>query len=360
MIYLDHNATTPLDERVLDAMLPYLKTFYGNPSALYRHGRIAQSAIDQAREHVAALVDAEPNQVIFTSGGTEANCLAIRQAQGQCIAASTVEHPSVINNLPDLAIQLPVTENGVIDLTSIRDQVWQSGDWLAVMLANNETGAIQPLAELSEFLVGRNVWLHCDAVQALGKMPVSFRQLAVQSMSLSSHKIYGPKGCGALVLADPAQAKPLFAGGDQEQALRAGTENVAAIVGFGCAAVLARQELQQRIQHMWQLRHSLEQALRSLKGLVIFSEHVERLPNTVQFAVPNHSGEMMVMQLDGLGIAVSSGSACASGSEHISPVLAAMKVDPMLAKAAVRISLGASNQQAHIDQLIAALKTICG
>lgn len=363
MIYFDHNATTPIDTRVVDAMLPYLHQLYGNPSSLYRLGRIARSAIDTAREQLAALIDASPSQIVFTSGGTEANALAIAAARGRRLVISAIEHPSISENAaqqdrsPALEI-LPVDASGVFSSQALAELHWQPGDFVSMMLANNETGAIQDVRSVVEQLAGRGVIVHSDAVQALGKMPISFKQLGAQLMSLSSHKIYGPKGCGALVRATDCALHPLQRGGDQEQGWRAGTENVAAIVGFGKAAELARLEFDQRSRHLQVLRQRLEQGLRAIPGLVIFAEQTPRLPNTVQFAAPGVNGDMLLMQLDQRNIAVSSGSACSAASSEVSPVLVAMAVPPSVARAAVRVSLGKDNTAAEVDQFVSVLQTL--
>ncbi|MGR8929672.1 MAG: cysteine desulfurase family protein [Gammaproteobacteria bacterium] len=364
MIYLDHNATTPLDPRVVDAMLPYLNQLYGNPSSLYRLGRIARSAIDTAREQVAALIDASASQIVFTSGGTEADALAMFNAHGRRLLISTIEHPAVFENALQHSgryqeiISLPVEPIGVFLPETVEEFKPGARDFISLMLANNETGAIQDVAGLVERVKGRGAMIHSDAVQALGKVPISFRQLGVHLMSLSSHKIYGPKGCGALVCHPDVALVPSQFGGDQEHGLRGGTENVAAIVGFGKACELARFEFEQRTSHMQRLRDRLEQKLKTIPGLVIFAEYVKRLPNTVQFGIPGNHGEMLLMRLDQKGIAVSSGSACATGSEQISPVLAAMGVDIMLAKSAIRVSLGKDNTEAEVDQFVDILKTL--
>ncbi|MFM8340743.1 MAG: cysteine desulfurase family protein [Methylomonas sp.] len=360
MIYLDHNATTPLDPRVLEAMLPYLTTLYGNPSSLYRLGRIARSAIDTAREQLASLIDTNPTNIIFTSGGTEANNLALANAGNQKVWISAIEHPSIFEfaeSLQQPLSRLSVDCTGLIDLDKFAATI-QSGDFVSIMLANNETGVIQPIAEIAETLANKNIIFHTDAVQALGKIPLSFKQLGVQMMSVSSHKIYGPKGCGALVVSDGIRLQGRQRGGDQERGLRAGTENVAAMVGFGKAAELAQQAFSERSEKLLALKTQLEQQLLSLPNLVIFSEHSPRLPNTVQFAIEGLSGEMLLMQLDQKSIAVSSGSACASGSEAISPVLAAMSIKPSLAKAAIRVSLGKDNTEQEIHQFVSILKTL--
>ncbi|CAD6880690.1 Cysteine desulfurase (EC 2.8.1.7) [Methylomonas albis] len=362
MIYLDHNATTCCDERVVEAMLPYLHAMYGNPSSLYKLGRVARSAIDIAREQISALIDAPGARIVFTSGGTEANALALANACGLGLAISAIEHPSIFENAEYNRQRfrqlhtLEVNEAGAVPLVSLDRANWQAGDMASVMLANNETGLIQDIAAITEHLAERGVNVHTDAVQALGKISFSFKKLGVKLMSLSSHKIYGPKGGGALVVAEDFVLKPWLRGGDQQYGWRAGTENVAAIVGFGKAAELAKAEAALRGVRVLALRTRLEQALRTIPGLVIFAEQVKRLPNTVQFGIPGISGEMLLMQLDQRNIAVSSGSACSASSGEISPVLVAMGVEASLARSAIRVSLGKDNNETEIDQFVDVLK----
>lgn len=366
MIYLDHNATTPIDPRVLEAMLPYLKSFYGNASGLYRLGRLSRTAIDTARHQVAELVGVTANQVIFTSGGTEANNLALASLAPEAgLAVSAIEHPSLLEPAERLRQQghllsiLGVDHDGLVRQEALDEIIRaQKTALVSIMLANNETGVIQTLARHAESLRARNIVLHTDAVQAAGKVPVDFNSLNVQLMSLSSHKIYGPKGAGALIFEKGIPLSPVLLGGGQEQGYRAGTENVAAIVGFGKAAELARAELAQRSEQVSGLKTQLEAGLRSIPGLRIFSENAPRLPNTVQFGLPNVDGEMLLMKLDQHGIAVSSGSACASGGKEPSYVLTAMGIDPVLARSALRISLGAANTADQITRLIELLKSL--
>ncbi len=364
MIYFDHNATTPIAAEVQEAMTPFLERYYGNPSSLYRLGRLARSAIEVAREQLAGLVGVRPNQVIFTSGGTEANNLAIAQLDKRALCAvSAIEHPSLQEPALHLASRfevLAVNEQGIVSPAAIAQSKLAANDFASVMLANNETGVIQDVAAIFDRLRGRGVICHTDAVQAAGKMAVDFNALNAQLLSLSSHKIYGPKGCGALIVERDFPIKPLLRGGGQEQGLRAGTENVAAIVGFGQAAELARITLQERSQKILQLRQLLERRLRQLPGCVIFSEQAERLVNTVQFALAGVDGEMLQMQLDRQNIAVSSGSACASGGGEPSSVLTAMKIDADLAKGAIRVSLGKDNELSEIETFISTLKKILG
>jgi cysteine desulfurase len=361
MIFFDHNATTPLDDRVLEAMLPFLHTLYGNPSSLYRLGRFARSAVDTARAQLAMLLDAKPEQIVFTSGGTEANALALACTDKGSLFISATEHPSVVEQAQALPLPLqflPVNHCGLLNANCLSDAGVSTGDFVSVMLANNETGVIQDIAALAASAKNLGAILHCDAVQALGKLNFSFRQLDVHLMSVSSHKIYGPKGCGALAFADGIKLTPLQRGGNQELSIRAGTENVAAIVGFGKAAELARLELEQRITHLYQLRTQLEQALSSIPGLTVFAQAVNRLANTVQFAVAGFRGDMLLMQLDLHNIAVSSGSACKAGSGYISPVLQAMGVEPDLARGAVRISLGKDNSAQEVNEFVTILKQL--
>ncbi len=365
MIYFDHNATTPIDDRVLDTMLPFLKTFYGNPSSLYRLGRVANSAIETAREQLAALVEVQPGQIIFTSGGTEANNLALATLAPQAgLAVSAIEHPSVIEpalrlkNLGHELILLNVDATGQITQDAIDEAIRLRPDLVSMMLANNETGAVQNIAHYADQLRAHGIKLHTDAVQALGKIPVDFNRLDAHLMSLSSHKIYGPKGCGALVFDKSVTINPVLLGGEQEQGLRAGTENVAAIVGFGKAAELAKAELAERHARLLKLRTLLEQGLSVIPGLTIFAKQADRLPNTVQMGIDGIDGEMLLMQLDQKSIAVSSGSACASGQREPSPVLVAMGVDPNDAKSAIRISLGKANTEAEIFEFIKQLKSL--
>lgn len=366
MVYADHNATTALDERVLESMLPWLKGGYGNPSSVYAKGREARSALDMAREQVALLAGSHPSQVIFTSGGTEANNsalkgVAFRLPQGR-IATSAVEHASVA--APAAALRrfgwqhdaVVVDEHGVCTVDALEQSLLADTRLVSVMWANNETGTVQPVDALAARCRERGVLFHTDAVQAAGKLPVDFAASGAHLMSLSAHKLYGPKGVGALIYDKAVDMEPLLHGGGQEKGRRGGTENLAAIVGFGRAAELAHVELETRRRHLLDLRGRLEaQLVRDLPQAVIFAEKAERLPNTVFLAVPGLEGQTLIMALDQQGIAVSSGSAC--GSEHTEPsaVLKAMGVESDLALGAIRISLGKDNTEADIDVLAGCL-----
>jgi len=369
VIYLDHNATTPVDERVAAAMEPYFERFFGNPSALYRWGRVVRDAVEQARAQVAALVNADPAQVVFTSGGTEANNLALqgwsRAHPERALAVSAVEHPSVLETAKALQRHgtevhwLAVDEHGVVRRDSLTAFLKRHPDGLvSCMIANNETGVLQPVRRLAGLAREYGAVFHTDAVQAAGRLPLDFDDLEVQMMSLSAHKLYGPKGVGALVLDRRLVVEPLLHGGGQEQGLRGGTENVAGIVGFGKAAELARAEWRERSARLAELRARLEAGLRRLPGVTLFAAGAERLPNTVQFGIEGIDGEMLVMALDRFQIAVSSGSACSSGGGEPSHVLLAMGIDEARAKTAVRISLGKDNTETDVDRFLAALERI--
>ncbi|MEI7796932.1 MAG: cysteine desulfurase family protein [Methylococcaceae bacterium] len=352
MIYFDNNATTPIDERVFDAMLPFMKTMYGNPSSVHRLGRIAKSAVETAREQVADLVDAQPSQVIFTSGGTEANNLAINSAFGK-LAISATEHSSISEPAKRFDSEIiPVNRDGIIEPKTIAELIEKRPDFVSIMLANNETGVIQPIAEIAAQLTERGIIIHTDAVQAVGKIPVSFNQLGVQMMSFSSHKIYGAKGCGALIVDKSVLISPLLLGGGQEQNYRSGTENVAAIVGFGKAAELAKAELDARQTRMLSLRTMLENKLAQFPKVTIFAKNAPRLPNTILFGVDGIDGELILLKLDQKGICLSSGSACASGASEPSPVLIAMGISPEKAQTAIRVSLSHQNTPAEVLEFI--------
>ena len=362
--YLDHNASTPLDERVLDEMLPYLRSHHGNPSSLYRQGRIARQAIETARQQVAQLVNAHPSQVVFTSGGTEANNLALKGSvvAPKCVAVSAVEHASVMAAAQQLAIEgcqfvrIEVDSNGLISEEAMAKALASNPDLVSIMLANNETGVIQDVARWAEMAASAGALFHTDAVQAAGKINVDFAALGVQLMSLSAHKLYGPKGVGALVLDKRVELTAQVVGGGQEEGYRSGTENVAAIVGFGKAAELARLELQQRRATMMDLRQRLLLQLSRIDSVIVFAEQAECLPNTVFLAVPGIDGETLLMEMDRADIAVSSGSACDSQKIGASYTLLAMGIDESLARCAVRVSIGKENTDQDIDVFVSVLK----
>ena len=367
-VYLDNNATTALDPRVLDAMLPFLKDIHGNPSSVHRYGRLTRNAVEHARMQVAQLVAASPEQVIFTSGGTEANNLAIlgslSNKQPSQLAISAIEHASVTEPARTLTRQgweldyINVDADGRLDEDSFRSTVSDQTALLSVMLANNETGSLQPVQELAQQLADKQLLFHSDASQVAGKLAINFTDLGIDMMTLSSHKFYGPQGAGALIAKRSIELEPVIHGGGQERGLRNGTENIPAIVGFGAAAELARLELEQNSQHSEILKQQLLSELNRIQGLTLFSQVHESLPNTIQFALENFDGEALLMYLDKQGIAVSSGSACHSQAGAPSHVLLAMGVSPELAKNAIRVSFGKNNQTDDVSVFIKALKEI--
>ncbi|MCW8956973.1 MAG: cysteine desulfurase [Gammaproteobacteria bacterium] len=367
-LYLDNNATTALDSRVLDAMLPYLQAIYGNPSSVHRYGRLTRDALELARHQVAGLVSAQPGQVIFTSGGTEANNLAIKGVlsamEAGRFAVSAIEHSSLLEaakSLQNIAWAMDVigvTANGKVTEQLLWQAITEHTKLVSVMLANNETGVIQPVQSLCEVAHQSGALFHTDASQAAGKIQVDFTELGVDLMTLSSHKIYGPQGIGALIADRSIDIHPIMLGGGQERGKRSGTENIAGIVGFGKAAELAGTELEQRQTLTGQLRDELIRQLAAIKQVVLFATEEQRLPNTVQFAVKGFDGETLLMQLDKQGIAVSSGSACHAGSTEPSHVLMAMKVPEQIAKSAIRVSFGKDNKVDDIKQFLDALNKI--
>jgi cysteine desulfurase len=364
-IYFDHNATTPLDEKVLAAMLPYLRDQYGNASSRHEFGTLARKAVNQAREQVAAVVGVEPVQVVFTSGGTEANNAFIKGAAGMLkpsqIAVSAIEHPCVAKPAQELARagwkvrKLAVGGDGRIDSADVVQALAEPTGMVSVMLANNETGVIQDVAAVAEQARAARAWMHTDAVQALGKIAVDFAALNVHAMTLSAHKIYGPKGAGALVLDKRIELKPLISGGGHERGLRSGTENVPAIVGFGAACELAAARMRDLAPRLAQMRNALERGLHGM-GAVIFGAAAPRIPNTSYFAFSGIEGETLVIELDKAGFAVASGAACSSTSTEPSATLLAMGVAPALARGAVRFSLGKDNAPAQVADFLRALE----
>jgi cysteine desulfurase len=363
-VYLDHNATTPLDPLVREAMLPWLGARFGNASSRHEYGRAARKAIDEARSRVAAAVNAHPTEVIFTSGGSEANNLFIKGAAAMMkpglVALSAIEHPCVREPARQLmrsgwrCEEIAVDGSGRIDPQAFDRVLADKPRIVSVMLANNETGVIQDVEVLAGAIRKRGGWMHCDAVQALGKIPVDFRALGVHGLTLSAHKIHGPLGVGALIVDKRVELAPLVAGGGQERSLRSGTENVMAIVGFAAACDVAVTMRDERSAQLAALRDALERGLTAL-GARLFSAEAPRLPNTSFFAIPGVDGDTLVGRLDRAGFAVASGSACSSADPEPSHTLLSMGVDPELARSAVRVSLGAGNTRQDVDGFLAAL-----
>ncbi|MGY3421614.1 MULTISPECIES: cysteine desulfurase family protein [unclassified Bradyrhizobium] len=368
-VYLDWNATTPLRPEARSAMLAAYELI-GNPSSVHAEGREARRLVEGARSTLAEAVGALPRNVVFTSAGTEANALALspglRGPSGgpvERLLVSAVEHASVLagGRFPgDKIRQIRVTRSGVIDLDHLKALLGDGPPALvSVMAANNETGAQQPIAEAAGIVHGAGGLLHVDAIQALGKIPFDIKAIGADLATFSAHKIGGPKGIGALVVGEGvAGLEPLLRGGGQEMNRRAGTENVAGIAGFGAAVRVALQALPEDTERMASLRDRLENGIRSMAGATVFSDNVERLPNTVLFTAPGLKAETAVIGFDLEGVAVSSGSACSSGKVQPSHVLSAMGYDPTVAQGAVRLSLGWSTEPDDINRALEAWRKL--
>ena len=362
--YLDYNASAPIRPQAAAAVAQAL-TLTGNASSVHGFGRRARACLEDAREAVAALVKAPPSAVVFTSGGTEANNLALRGlAQGRRVLVSAGEHPSVLEAI-DGAAKVPLDPDGVIDLARLAEML--AGEpqpaLISVMLANNETGVIQPLDAVVALARQHGALVHCDAVQAVGKIAVDMTDLGVDALSVSAHKIGGPQGVGALVAAESLALAPLLRGGGQERRRRAGTENLPGIAGFGAAAALAAADLDDA-PRIAVLRDDLEQRLHGqAPEVVVIGAGTARLPNTSCVAVPGLTAETLVMGLDLAGVAVSAGSACSSGKVAPSHVLRAMGLGEAEAAAAIRVSLGWASAPADVDHFVEAwgeIYTRCG
>lgn len=349
--YLDHNATTPVRPEAAAAIADALAQ-NGNASSVHRYGRLVRRIVDDAREAVAALVGASPADLVFTSGGTEANNHVLRAVSGT-VLVSAVEHDSVLGARDD-ANTIAVDGDGVVDLDGLRDALakYDVPGLVSVMLANNETGVLQPVSEAAAIAHEHGWLVHCDAVQAMGKIEVSFRELGIDLMSVSAHKLGGPQGVGALVVRDGLDPDPLLRGGGQERRRRAGTENVPGIAGFGAAAEMAGQGLA-AMQGMASLRDDMEvRILAAVPEAIVHGNGVERLPNTSCIGLPDATAETQVIALDLAGIAVSAGSACSSGKVTPSHVLRAMGLDDTAAQNAIRVSLGWTSRAEDADRFV--------
>jgi cysteine desulfurase len=359
-VYLDHNATTPLDSAALEAMLPYLRESYGNPSSLHWFGQRARAAVEGAREQVAALVGATAPEIVFTAGGSESDNMALRGALAMATAArrklvtTAVEHHAVLNTAKALRDEghpveiARVGEDGRLDLDDLRAKVDDATLVVSVMLANNETGVLQPVAQVARLAHERGVLVHCDAVQGGGKTTLDVRALDVDLLTLSAHKLYGPKGTGCLYVRRGTKMAPLVRGGAQERNRRAGTENVAGIVGFGAAAAHARQAVASEEPRIAALRDRLELALLGVPG-VLRNGAEPRVANTANVSFEGIDAEALLIALDLEGVAASTGAACAAGGIEPSHVLKAMGFSAERVQSSLRLSLGRATTEAEID-----------
>jgi len=370
-IYLDYNATTPLRAEVLEAILPYFQLHFGNPSSVHWAGRQAKHGVEEAREQIAAFLHCRPAEVLFTSGGTESNNLALAgvlnatRRKGNHVITTAIEHSSILEPLEALAKEgatvttLPVSHEGRVSADDLMAALRPETVLVSISLANHEIGTIQPIAALSRIVREREICFHVDAVQAAGKLPLDVNSLGVDLLSLSAHKISGPKGVGALYVRKGTALAPLLHGGSQEREKRAGTENVAAVVGFGVAATLAAQELEAHAAHCCSLTSMLyEGIVQNVPGTVLNSPPQQRLPNTLNIGFSDATGEGLMMGLDLAGIAVSTGSACAAGSLEPSHVLLALGRNTEEAKSALRFSVGKETTEQEIDRVVEVLPQV--
>jgi cysteine desulfurase len=372
-IYLDHNATTAVDPAVLDAMLPYFSTDFGNASSIHAFGQRARAAVETAREQVAALLNARPQEIVFTSGGTESDNHAIfgvalysftsltssTSSTSPHVIATTIEHEAVLNACQALEKQgvavtyLPVNSEGLIHLDDLRRALRPETVLITVMHANNELGTIQPLSEIGRIAAEADVYFHTDAVQSAGKIPVDVKALQLDLLSVSGHKLYAPKGIGALFIKNGTRLRQFLYGGHHQRGFRPGTENVAGIVGLGKAAELARLSLEKDAARISRLRDTLEQAiLARVPDSRVNSANAPRTPNTSNILFPGLEGESLVIALDLKGLACSTGAACSSGALEPSQVLTAIGLPPSEARASIRFSLGRHTTESEINDAL--------
>ncbi|MCX7785585.1 MAG: cysteine desulfurase [candidate division WOR-3 bacterium] len=369
-IYLDNNSTTPIAPEVLEAMLPYYSEYYANPSSPHSWGRKTREAIEQARAEVAQLINAKPEEIIFTASGTEANNLAIRGVahaligKGNHLIISSIEHSSILNSLYLIEkwqmgtyTKLPVNHFGLVDPTQLESAITRQTILISIMHSNNEIGTIQPIKKLCDIAHKYGVYFHTDAVASAGKLPIDVKELGVDLMTISAHKLHGPKGVGALYVKEGTKIEGIILGGMQEKSLRGGTENLPGIVGFGKAAVLARRELEQDIpKKIETLRNFLELNIRMRIPEIRLNGHpTQRLCNTLNVSIAYVEGEALLMNLDLEGIAVSAGSACASGRSEPSHVLKAIGVEEKYINSPIRFSLDKNTTKEDIDYTIETL-----
>lgn len=370
-VYLDHAATTPVKDEVLKAMLPYLSEFYGNASSVYSLARSSKQAIESAREKIASLIGAEPKEIFFTASGTEADNWALKglslahQDKGKHIITSQIEHHAVLHSCQFLerngfeVTYLPVDEFGLISLADLKQTIRKDTILISIMFANNEIGTIQPIAEIAQLAKEKQIIFHTDGVQAVANLEIDVKKLDIDAMSISGHKFYAPKGVGALYLKNGLGIENLLHGGSQERELRAGTENVASIVGMAKALDLAYQNFSERQQKMLFLRDkTIKEISSNFPSAKLNGHPSQRLPGNVNFSFPKIEGDVLLMQLDMRGIAASSGSACSSLSIEPSHVLLALGLDKDLAKGSLRLTFGDENTEADVDYLLATLKEI--
>jgi len=374
-IYLDHAATTPVDREVIEAMLPYFSKYYGNASSLHSFGREAYEALEKSREQVAKILNAENKEILFTSGGTESDNLALKgvayknrdkiNTNGPHIITASIEHPAVLETCKYLEKEgfkikyLSVDKYGIVDLDELSESITKDTFLISIMFANNEIGTVQPIEEIGKIAEENNVIFHTDAVQAIGKIPIDVKKLNVDLLSISSHKIYGPKGVGALFIRKSLNIKPIINGGGHERGLRSGTENIPGIVGLGKACELSRERLDGDIIYMKRLRDKLiKGVLEKIEESYLNGHPEKRLVNNAHFRFTAIEGESILMSLDEKGIAASTGSACSSKELQPSHVLLAIGLSPVEAHGSLRLTVGRENTEEEIDYVIETLPEV--
>ena len=371
MIYVDNSATSPVKEEVFNAMVPYFMNEFGNPSTLYGLGRSAKKAVDKARENVAKLINADVDEIIFTSGGTESDNMAIKgiafknENKGKHIITTVIEHPAVKDTCEYLEAKgfkvtyLPVKENGIIDLTDLKEAICEETILISIMHANNEIGTIQPIEEIGKIAKDNNIIFHCDAVQSVGKIPVDVKKANIDLLSISSHKIYGPKGIGAIFIKKGVKLDTLIHGGGQEKGIRSGTENVPGIVGLGKAAEIARENLDVNIQKLSLIRNTIiDKVLERIPESYLNGDKENRLPNNINFRFAAIEGEGLILRLDAKGINAATGSACSSKKLKASYVLSALGLADEEIHGSLRLSLGIENTLKDVDFIVDTLDEV--
>lgn len=371
MIYMDHSATSQVDTEVFKAMEPYFVQQFGNASTLYSLGRDARKAMENARAQVASLIGAKTEEIIFTSGGTESDNIAIKgtayrlKDKGNHIITSAIEHPAVDETCKYLekngfeVTYLPVYEEGIVRVSDLEDAITDKTILITIMHANNEIGTIQPISEIGKIARENKTYFHTDAVQTVGKIPVNVEELNVDMLSLSAHKVYGPKGIGALYVKKGVRLEPILHGGGHERGIRPGTENVTGIVGLGKACELAEKNLLDNAKYITNLRNKLiDGVLNSVEQSYLNGDHTKRLPNNVNFRFTGIEGESLVLHLDSKGIAASTGSACSSKSLEPSHVLTALGLEHVDAHGSLRLTLGKENTEEDVGHAIESIKEV--
>ena len=365
MIYLDNAASTQIHNDVFESMLPYLKDQYGNASSIHRYGRLNKKAILKARKQIASLIGAQPSEIFFTSGGTESNNTVLSDFSGEQIITSSIEHDAILEPCKRLSqngveiVYLSVDNFGVIDTNELKNKISKKTSLVSIMFGNNEVGTIQPILEISKICQEYDVPFHTDAVQAIGKIPIDVRTMGIDLMSISSHKLYGPKGVGALFVRDGLDVLPFILGGGQENGFRSGTENVPNIVGFGTACELAKKNLKSNLLKMQDLQNSLiTQVLEEIPFVTLNGHPQNRIPNNIHFTFLGVNGEDLIIKLDEHGIAASTGSACSINTQKASHVLQAMNFSHEQITGSLRLSIGIFNTQNEIDETVKILKQV--